>query len=65
VQRFRAVGGVLAVVDASDEVHRMLRVSRLDAMLMGTPAPRQAAERDSSSIDIGDGWSGTATLLHA
>lgn len=65
VQRFRAVGGVLAVVDASDEVHRMLRVSRLDAMLVGAPAPRQAAERDESTVEIGDGWSGIATLLQA
>lgn len=65
VQRFRAVGGVLAVVDASDEVHRMLRVSRLDAMLVGAPAPRQAPQRDSATVDIGDGWTGSAALLHA
>ena len=63
VQRFRAVGGVLAVVDASEEVHRMFRVSRLDAMLLGSRSARQAAAVDASSIDIGDGWTGTATHL--
>lgn len=61
VQRFRAVGGVLAVVDASEEVRRMFRVSKLDAMLLGTRAARTAASTDAAAFEIGDGWSGTAT----
>lgn len=63
VQRFRAVGGVLVVVDASDEVRRMLRVSKLEGVLLGTASPRQAAPQDARTVDIGDGWTGSATPL--
>lgn len=56
--RFRAVGGTLVIVGASDPVRDMLRVSKLDAMLGLRAEPaRPAAARESRPI--GDGWTGS------
>lgn len=56
--RFRAVGGALVIVGASDPVREMLRVSKLDAMLGLRAEPaRPAAARESRPI--GDGWTGS------
>ena len=63
VSRFRAVGGTLVVVDASDEVRRMFRVSKLDAVLLGERATARAPATEGTDVAIGDGWSGTAILL--
>ena len=63
VSRFRAVGGTLVVVDASDEVRRMFRVSKLDAVLLGERATARAPATEGTYVEIGDGWSGTAILL--
>ena len=53
--RFRAVGGVLAIVTASEPVRGMLRVAKLDSMLMA------AASAPTASLEahpIGRGWTG-------
>ncbi len=56
--RFRAVGGTLVIVGASDPVRDMLRVSKLDAILGLRAEPaRPAAARESRPI--GDGWTGS------
>ena len=53
--RFKAVGGTLAIVAASEVVRDMLRVSRLEALLV---APRQAADPRGETVPIGSGWTG-------
>ncbi len=58
--RFRAVGGVLAIVTASEPVRGMLRVAKLEAMLM--PAAKSAASAEDST-PIGSGWSGRVRRL--
>lgn len=56
--RFRAVGGTLVIVGASDPVRDMLRVAKLDALLGLRAEPaRPAAARESRPI--GDGWTGS------
>lgn len=65
LSRFRAVGGVLVVVDASEEVRRMFRISKLEAMLLGSRAVAATTTTESSSVAIGGAWTGTATMLHA
>jgi anti-anti-sigma factor len=56
--RFRAVGGTLVIVGASDPVRDMLRVAKLDALLGLRAEPvRPATVRESR--EIGDGWSGS------
>lgn len=62
--RFRAVGGTLVIVGASDPVRDMLRVSKLDAMLGLRAEPaRPAAARESRPI--GDGWTGSVERTSA
>ncbi len=54
--RFRAVGGVLAIVDATEPVRKMLRVSRLEGLLGLAAAPDAVAA--PTGIAIGSGWQG-------
>ncbi|MFM1889460.1 MAG: hypothetical protein RLZZ565_217 [Planctomycetota bacterium] len=60
--RFRAVGGVLAIVTASEPVRGMLRVAKLESMLM--PAAKPSAVSEDAS-PIGSGWSGRVRRLGA
>lgn len=58
VTRFRAVGGTLAVVEASDAVREMLRVAKLDGLLGMRAAPAAAPAHDRARA-IGGGWTGS------
>lgn len=58
--RFRAVGGVLAIITASEPVRVMLRVAKLEAMLM---AAATATTPSVESQAIGRGWTGKVRRL--
>lgn len=58
--RFRAVGGVLAIVTASEPVRGMLRVAKLEAMLMTAAAP---STEPAEAHPIGSGWTGKVRRL--
>ena len=58
VTRFRAVGGTLVVVEASDAVREMLRVAKLDGLL-GLRAAPAAARPHERARAIGGGWTGS------
>jgi anti-anti-sigma factor len=58
VSRFRAVGGTLVVVGASDAVREMLRVAKLDGLL-GLRAAPAAARANERARTIGGGWTGS------
>ena len=58
VARFRAVGGTLVVVDASDAVREMLRVAKLDGLL-GLRAAPAAGRAHEHARAIGGGWTGS------
>lgn len=58
--RFRAVGGVLAIVTASESVRGMLRVAKLESMLMAAAAPATASVEAQA---IGRGWTGKVRRL--
>jgi len=55
VGRFRAVGGTLAVVDASDAVRSMLKIARLESLLSVAPAARSAADAGTIALAGGTG----------
>ena len=60
--RFRAVGGVLAIVTASEPVRGMLRVAKLESMLMAAAEPAIAS---TDSHAIGRGWTGKVRSIGA
>lgn len=55
VGRFRAVGGTLAVVEASDAVRKMLKIARLESLLSVAPAARSAADGATIALAGGTG----------
>lgn len=55
VGRFRAVGGTLAVVEASDAVRTMLKIARLESLLSVAPAARSAADAGTIALAGGTG----------
>lgn len=56
--RFRAVGGTLAVVGASEPVRGMLRVAKLEKLLASGDAAPAAAPQAPATVAIGSGWTG-------
>lgn len=63
LSRFRAVGGTLAVVGASEPVRAMLRVAKLERLLLAGAPDASAPERGIATTAIGSGWTGQ--LAHA